>query len=414
MTAYILPDTLEVDSTFAKMVVKDYEVFGDEGMPSQIEEYILQKYRIDISSTFAGVRIRNPYGKASGQLSMNIDQVKTDVSDGLGFIVLKTVVAQDSMGNSTMKEWKIDRPQMRVDKIVSKSGKKGWSVSWDGRGWTGSLEEYLEFYKEAYDLGNRNNVPIAASCQFHMPEKGEEFNEEEYRYTGEQFSKAFRETVGDLPHILEVDFSPTLNMKVGVESKDNVLRWFKEVPRLVRRFVREDFVLGIKVFNTIHGREFQREIIRVLLNDLERINYIVTFNRLFDEKRGRAYGGYDLSDNNILILDSLKSEILDSKKRGVTISGTGNICSGKMMVEYALRGATNGQCHTFFQIPIEEYRMRNGSRTRKALHHLIFHPKEGLLIAMRWLEENGYLFRMGGILRFFNIFEHSFEREESK
>ena len=274
MAVYFLPDNLKVDPDFLKMIREDYEIFGDEGMPSQIEDYILQRYRIDLSATFAGMKIKNPFGKASGQLSMNIDQVRTDVSDGLGFIVLKTVVAQDSEGNSAMKEWKIDKPQMQVDKIISKSGKEGWSVSWDGRGWSRSFEEYLEFYKGAYALGNAKNIPIAASCQFHMPEKGEEFNEEEYHYTGERFSETFRETIGDGPHILEVDFSPTLNTKVGVEDRNNVLRWFEEVPSLVRKFVGANIILGIKIFNTIHGMEFQREIVEVLLHSYKKVNYM--------------------------------------------------------------------------------------------------------------------------------------------
>ncbi len=147
MAVYLLPDTLEVDSNFAKMVAEDYERFGNEGMPSELEEYILQKYRIDLSATFAGVKIKNPFGKASGQLSMNIKQVKDDITGGLGFVVLKTVIAQDEAGSSAMEEWKVSRPQMKVEKIISKSGKEGWSVTWKGRGWDKPLRSIWNFTK---------------------------------------------------------------------------------------------------------------------------------------------------------------------------------------------------------------------------------------------------------------------------
>ena len=57
------------------------------------------------------------------------------------------------------------------------------------------------------------------------------------------------------------------------------------------------------------------------------------------------------------------------------------------MVEYALRGATSGQFHTYFQLPLEEYSLKGVSRTRAALHELYFHPENGIVAAMCWLRE---------------------------
>ncbi|ACR79399.1 hypothetical protein [Kosmotoga olearia] len=410
MAVYLLPETLDVDSDFMKMVSEDYERFGDEGMPFMLEEYILQKFRIDLSATFAGVKIKNPFGKASGQLSMNIKQVKDDITAGIGFVVLKTVIAQDEAGSSAMEEWKVSRPRMKVERIRSRSGREGWSVTWKGRGWDKSFEEYLEFYKEAYSLGNANGIPVAASSQFHLPEVDEEFRREEYQYTGQQIVNAYLSVKGNLPCILEIDFSPTVNLNPGAEDEKNVLRWFREVPRLIRKVVGKQTILGVKIFNTIRGSEFQKKILKELLNSHDEIDYLTCFNRLLDKEKGMTYGGYDLSDTNLYILDSLKNEILKARERGLTISATGNICSGKMMIEYALRGATNGQCHTFFQLPLEEYRMKRGNRSERALHKLLFHPEEGLLVAMKWLEEKGYLFRVDDLLRFLDIFDHSIER----
>jgi hypothetical protein len=63
-------------------------------------------------------------------------------------------------------------------------------------------------------------------------------------------------------------------------------------------------------------------------------------------------------------------------------SATGDIGSGRMAVEYALRGATSFQLHTFFQLPLDAYAMPTGPRLERALHSLYFHPDEGLVAWM--------------------------------
>lgn len=208
---------------------------------------------------------------------MNIKQVKDDITAGIGFVVLKTVIAQDEAGSSAMEEWKVSRPRMKVERIRSRSGREGWSVTWKGRGWDKSFEEYLEFYKEAYSLGNANGIPVAASSQFHLPEVDEEFRREEYQYTGQQIVNAYLSVKGNLPCILEIDFSPTVNLNPGAEDEKNVLRWFREVPRLIRKVVGKQTILGVKIFNTIRGSEFQKKILKELLNSHDEIDYLTCF-----------------------------------------------------------------------------------------------------------------------------------------
>ena len=87
-------------------------------------------------------------------------------------------------------------------------------------------------------------------------------------------------------------------------------------------------------------------------------DFLVHANRLFDPDRvfeghrGIAYGGPDLSDRNLRLLSSLRAG-QDSgaiPRPAIEISGTGDITSGRMAVEYALRGCTSFQLHTFFQL----------------------------------------------------------------
>src|SRR5205807_6129224 len=103
----------------------------------------------------------------------------------------------------------------------------------------------------------------------------------------------------------------------------------------------------------------------------------------FDPQRGVAYGGPDLSDRNLRVLDRFHRVVAWSGDHATTrarpnspleMSATGNIHSGRLAVEYALRGCTSFQMHTLFQLPASAYPRRGGSKTEKALHLLYFHP----------------------------------------
>src|SRR2546430_16051503 len=60
-----------------------------------------------------------------------------------------------------------------------------------------------------------------------------------------------------------------------------------------------------------------------------------------------------------------------------------------MIVEYARRGCESVQLHTFFQLPLSEYPATHGSRTQRALHALLFDPRDGLVAALLALEAAG-------------------------
>ena len=120
-------------------IVEDYARFAS-GLPNPLEAYVLDTYGISLASEYAGLPVRNPFGKASGQLSLNISQVARDVESGLGFVVLKTLIAQDVSGAQSMKAWAIPATKMTVEEIVGTRegvrGERGWTVTWKGRGWS--------------------------------------------------------------------------------------------------------------------------------------------------------------------------------------------------------------------------------------------------------------------------------------
>ena len=75
---HLLPDAPVVPASIAERVLHDYEQPPLGIAPHSMEDYLLDRYGIDIASTYAGLPIRNPWGKASGQLSMTGKQVSEE------------------------------------------------------------------------------------------------------------------------------------------------------------------------------------------------------------------------------------------------------------------------------------------------------------------------------------------------
>jgi dihydroorotate dehydrogenase len=189
---------------------------------------------------------------------------------------------------------------------------------------------------------------------------------------------------------LEKDFSPTLAGSDRSRQRRVVLEWLRRVPSLIRGSVESGSVrVGLKLFNSLDTDEFQLEMLAAV-HDGPRPDFLVYANRLFDPDRefeghrGVAFGGPELSDRNLRLLSALRA----AQARGeidpapLEISGTGDISSGRIAVEYALRGCTSFQVHTLFQLPASEFAMRVGSKVQRALHRLYFDPRDGLIV---WL-----------------------------
>jgi len=120
---------------------------------------------------------------------------------------------------------------------------------------------------------------------------------------------------------------------------------------------------------------------------------------MWDAGKGVAYGGYDLSERNLRILKTAR----EAGVSGPPLVGTGNVCSGRAILDYARLGCESVELHTFFQLPLSEYPAEEGSRTQRALHALVFHPRNGLIAGMLELEAQGVLERQQGELRFLDL-----------
>jgi hypothetical protein len=337
---------------------RDFERFRRE-LPRDFAAHVREAYRIDLTARYLGFTLPHPIGKGSGQLSLSQEQLENDRAAGLAFVVLKTVVAEDAAGARAMEAWAIHETRMKVERVRSASGLEGWTVTWKGRGWDRSLHDYLQLIRH----GRRLDMLVVPSVKYHLPRLDEAFHVAEYVHT----TKALAEAWGEGPLLLEVDFSPTLAGDPLAGEREQILRWIREIPPRLRSIA--DVRIALKLMNARFDDDFQVAMVEAGKG----ADALVVFNRLFDQSRGVAYGGWDLSDRNLRVLDRV---------RHPHMTGTGNVNSGRMIAEYARRGCESVQLHTMFQLPLEEFPGTGGSRTQRVLHQLVFDPRDGLLAVM--------------------------------
>lgn len=370
---------------------RDFERFKRE-LPSDIAGYIRDAYRIDLTARYLGRTLPHPIGKGSGQLSLSLEQLETDRAAGLAFVVLKTAIAEDPTGERSMGAWAVHETRMKVERRRSAGGPEGWTVTWKGRGWDRSFDEYLALVRAAADYTRSGEIVAVPSVKYHLPRLGEPFRTEEYRYTTQRLCGAWGGE--ELP--LEKDFSPTLAGSELADEQDQILRWLREVPGQVRAAADPTPVrLALKLMNARFDDAFQL----AMLEAAGSADALVVFNRLWDPEQGVAFGGFDLSDRNLRVLQAARR----SELRTPPLTGTGNVSSGRLIVEYARLGCQSVQLHTFFQLPLSEYPATEGSRPQRALHALLFEPRDGLIAGMLDLEADGLLERKGGELRFLDL-----------
>jgi len=402
----LLPEKPTLPKTQAQNLADDFERFKFEPLPKPVWEFVLERYGVDLRSSYADFPVQLLVGKASGQLSTEPHQVRKDAEAGLGFCVLKTVIAQDAEGVQSMRAWAIPVTRMKVERIRGQDGTEGWTVTWVGRGWHKSFEAYLRFFDKALDIGAERGMLVVPSIKAHLPSTPDEgWRVGEYDFTVGELLKVWVRHNPNLPMPVEFDFSPTLAGSEFARQREAILNWLATVPKLVKgvaekvagKSASETVRVGIKVFNALFDDGFQLEMLQVLLKEAARgdgADFIVYANRLFDPDReyegvkGVAYGGPDLSARNLRVL----SRLADLRWRGclpkwLPLSGTGNICDGEIAFRYILCGCTTLQIHTFFQLPLSCYPKRTGDKVERALHFLLFEPEKGLVAWLLWAKE---------------------------
>jgi hypothetical protein len=389
-----LPDLPTLTAAERALLLAEAERTAAHGLGRGFEARILDQFAVNLASAYAGIPLRNPFGKASGQLSLNLNQVRRDAEAGLGFVVLKTVIGEDPSGARAMAGWAIPVSRMQVEPIAglrpAVAAHSGWTVTWVGRGWSDTLAAYGDFLTAAVEVGADTSMPAVPSVKLHLPARADEpFRVEEYRHTLAVLRASWKRGGGGDILPVEKDFSPTLAGDDRARAESTILRWLGEVPALIRREA-SPICVGVKVMNALFDDHFQIEMLRALVQGGAPPDFLTCFNRLFDPRRefggktGAAYGGPDLSDRNLAVLAAAAPVPLP-------ISATGDILTGRTATRYALLGASSFQMHTLFQLPETEFASRAPVKTERALHRLLFHPEHGYLA---WAL---HLRRVGGV-----------------
>src|SRR5439155_1400775 len=251
-------------------------------------------------------------------LSLNATQLEDDAAAGLACAILKTVIAEDETGARAMAAWAIHETRMKVER----RGRSGWTVTWKGRGWDRPLAEYLALLRTGRDLARATGMLVVPSVKYHLPRLAEPFRDGEYRHTTRRLAGAW----GEPPLLLEKDFSPTLAGDALSEDPAQIIRWLREVPERIREAAPVPVRVAVKLMNARFDDAFQV----AMMDAAAGADTLVCFNRLFDDKLGVAYGGWDLSDRNLRVLDlyRLRPPATASYRPRV---GTGNVCSGRVL-----------------------------------------------------------------------------------
>jgi hypothetical protein len=325
-------------------LARDFERFRT-GLPPDFPTYVREAYHIDLSARYLGTPLAHPIGKGSGQLSLNASQLEADAAAGLAFVVLKTVIAQDEQGTQAMSGWAIHETHMTVERRAASDGRQGWTVTWKGRGWDRSFDDYLQLLRRAKEIERVSGTLMIPSVKYHLPRLNEDFRDDEYRYTTRALGRAW----GKTPLLVEVDFSPTLAGDPLADAPEQILRWLREVPRRVRAVAPFGAKVALKLMNARFDDNFQL----AMMHAAAEADAFVVFNRLFDAGAGLAYGGWDLSDRNLRVLDAYGRSARPSRRPTIPLCGTGNVTSGRSILEYAQRGCESVQIHTLFQLPLD-------------------------------------------------------------
>ncbi len=370
---------------------------------SELNQRIRERFGVDLSGSYAGISLEHPFGKAAGQLSMTPGHVSSDRKNGLSFTVLKSAVGVTEGGEIGIGDWEKAAPKMVLEKRTAMDGRDGWTVTWKGRGWIKGFDAYVDFYRDS--LEQNPGYPAIPSLMVDITDPARA--DEQASYCIGRLIDVHKAISSDQEFLIEMDVSPTTTLLPGSETADVFAEWMRNSTASFNNALAGYGKFIVKIPNTGRGVDFQMSLVRSSIEKgSDKLAGLLIGNRLFDKEAvfegqiGIAYGGWDLSNANLETLDRMIAEGIK-----IPLIGTGNICSGKMMAEYAIRGCLSGEMHTFFQLPPTAYRAPKGSggRTSRALRELIYHPDDGLVAVLLRLEKSGKIIRSQDILRFTDL-----------
>ena len=286
--------------------------------------------------------------------------------------------------SASMGAWAIHETRMKVERREPPTGgRTGWTVTWKGRGWDRSFDDYLALVRAAGDLTRAGALLAVPSVKYHLPRLDEPFRVGGYRLhhepdrggVGRRRRCRWRRT--SRPR------SPATRWPTSARgSSAGCARCRAQIRRAAGA---APLRLAIKLMNARFDDAFQREMLAAAAG----ADALVCFNRLWDAGRRRVR--------------RLGPERAQPARAARGATGAGAIAAARRHRKRLLRpdgarlrpgrAARASSCTPSSSSRSREYPAVAGSRTQRALHALLFHPDEGLVAGMLELERSGVLHR---------------------
>lgn len=333
---------------------------------NNFEDKVKKIAGIDLTAKYGNFLLKNPILVAPGQFTRTETQIKQIREAGFAGCVLKSVVGEDEKGNCSMISYR--KPQSYLKSVYDDFDieRKYPIIHWDGRADTRTLSEYIQFSKNIFGE-KRKSFLVVASFLCHFPFPGEEIKKSEWIYTTEKLYE-----IG--ARIFEIDFCPQLSKEEEKIEKENILRWYREIPEIVKS-VAEDISVFPKILNLEYGFDFQIEMVKASVEG--NADGVVIANRIFKKEFGCAHGGKELKERNIKQIKEVRKIFPE-----IHISATGGVYTGKDILDYIEAGAENVQLLSFLMGKTSINFGIEGTKFEKVFHYLLFDEETGLLPLM--------------------------------
>ncbi|MCM8768549.1 MAG: hypothetical protein NC911_02545 [Candidatus Omnitrophica bacterium] len=335
--------------------------------PERFTELVREHLGIDLETTYGPRRLSHPVMVAPGQLTLRESQVMKIKRSGYAGCVLKSLVGEDQKGHCSMSFQR--KKATWINTVYAEHDQLGRYpiIHWDGRADTRNLEDYLVFAKQTHWLDGPDFF-IAASLLCHLPGPDEEFRQEEWHYSTKGLKEAGYQ-------IIEIDFCPSLKIGNSLSEKENVLRWYRTVPGLIK-YVDPTIKVFPKLLNLDLGLDFQLEMAQAAVKG--GADGLVVANRIFLSSLQLSHGGLELFQRNLTQVKEIHRLFPN-----LSLSATGGIYSGRQILEYLLAGAKNVQLFSFLMGRVRtSFLLKTGHKFQQVLFELFFNPEEGLLVLM--------------------------------
>jgi len=327
---------------------------------AQFPEIIRSELGIALKAKYGNFDLKHPILVAPGQLTKEKSQITRIKEAGYSGCVLKSVVGEDEKGNCSMLN---QRKKMTYLKTVYDE-EDNPVIQWDGRGDTRNLKEYLKFAEDVFTFSD-NNFLIVASILCHLPGPDEELKKDEWTHTIKKiYDIGYR--------IFEIDFCPSLKNEKNIMEKENILRWYMEIPSFIKKEFPDIYIFP-KILNLDYGLNFQLKIIESAIKG--KSDGVIIGNRIFKEKINSAYGGKELRESNLVQIKEIKKAF-----PYISISGTGGVYEGRHIFDYLKAGADNAQILSYILGKVKKgFLKKKSNKFENVIYELFFNPVNGLL-----------------------------------